>query len=77
MDLAAIAAEHDRSAVELAVRFCMDRRAVDTVILGATRVEQLEQTLEVVDSQPLTKTEIAKCEAVWQGLSGPAAWYMR
>ncbi|MBS1269867.1 MAG: Aldo-keto reductase IolS [Gammaproteobacteria bacterium] len=77
VELAAIATENDRGAVELAVQFCLDQPAVSTVILGATRVEQLRQSLEAVDGRPLSDEETDRCEAVWRQLSGPIPLYMR
>ena len=77
LDLAAIAAENGRGPVELAVRFCLDRPEIDTVILGATRVAQLEQSLAVIESKPLTEEEIEQCDAVWRWLSGPIPLYCR
>lgn len=77
VDLAAIAAGRGRGAVELAIRFCLDQPAVSTVILGATRVEQLNECLDAADSPPLGEDEIAQCDEVWSRLSGPIPWYMR
>lgn len=76
-DLAALAADHGRGPVELAVRFCLDQPAIDTVILGATRAAQLQQTLDAADSTPLSETETEQCGAVWSRLAGPVPWYMR
>lgn len=77
LDLAAVGAESSRSPVELAVRFCLDRPDIDTVILGATRVEQLEQSLAVIDSPGLSDEEIERCDAIWRELSGPIPAYWR
>ncbi|MFZ0487559.1 MAG: aldo/keto reductase [Arenicellales bacterium] len=77
VELAALAAEGNRSPVELAVRFCLDQPDIDTVILGATRVEQLEQSLAAVDSQPLTEQELERCDENWRQLSGPIPLYSR
>lgn len=77
LDLASVAAENHRGPVELAVRFCLDQPAISTVILGATRVEQLEQSLDVMDTQPLSEKERERCDAVWRRLSGPIPLYSR
>lgn len=77
VDLAAVAADNNRSAVELAIRFCLDQRAISTVILGATRVEQLRQSLGAAESPPLSEAETEQCDAVWTRLTGPVPWYQR
>lgn len=77
MDLAAVAADNDRGAVELAVRFCLDQPAISSVILGATRPEQLQQSLKAAESPPLNEAEAELCDAVWSRLAGPIPWYMR
>lgn len=76
-DLAAMAADNGRSAVELAIRFCLDRPEISTVILGATRVEQLKESLSAADSPPLSEAELGQCDAIWSRLTGPIPWYMR
>ncbi len=77
MRLAGIAAEAGRSAVELAVRFCLDREDISTVILGATSTAQLAENLAAADTPPLAADELAACDRVWQDLSGPVPRYNR
>lgn len=77
LDFAAVASVSDRSPVELAVRFCLDQSAIATVILGATRVQQLEQSLAAVDAPPLTEEETGQCDVIWSQLSGPIPLYSR
>ncbi len=72
-----IAEQHGRSAVELAIRFCLDEPSISTVILGATRASQLAECLDVLDGKLLDKQERELCAAAWQELSGPIPRYNR
>lgn len=67
----------DRTPVEMAVRFLLDRAEVDVVLLGATRSDQLDETLSVADAPPLTNEETAKCDEIWRELYGPVPRYNR
>jgi aryl-alcohol dehydrogenase-like predicted oxidoreductase len=47
--LASIAGDHGVTAAELAIAWCLRISSVSSVILGTSRVEQLEQNLKAVD----------------------------
>jgi len=66
-----IAEDHGRTPVELALRFLLDAEGVHTILLGATKLEQLDQNLDAMQSSPLTDSEREACEEVWQALQGP------
>ncbi len=48
-ELAMIAGDHGVTAAELAIAWCLRIQSVSSVILGTSRVEQLEQNLKAVD----------------------------
>ncbi len=75
--LAVIAAARGRTPVELALRFLLDTDDVDVVLLGATRREQLEQSLDAVEAAPLDADELEQCDSVWRELRGPIPTYNR
>ena len=60
-----IAEELGTSLSKLAIAWCLLNKNVSTVILGASRVEQLEENLQAVDVLPLLSEEIqAKLAAI-------------
>ena len=58
--LESIAAELGISLAELSLAWCLKNPNVSTVILGASRLEQLEQNLRALDVLPLLTPEIMK-----------------
>lgn len=72
-----IAAAADRSLLELAFGWLLHHAAVDCVILGASRMEQLEQNLTAARTGPLSAETLAQCDAVWQEFRGPVPAYNR
>lgn len=75
--LCEVARAGGRTPVELALRFLLDRGDANTVLLGATRVEQLEQSLAAMEAAPLDARERNACDAVWASLHGPVPRYQR
>ncbi|MCU0792672.1 MAG: aldo/keto reductase [Opitutaceae bacterium] len=68
--LAAIAAELDTTLPRLAVAWCLANPRVSTVILGASRPEQLRENLGALDVLPrLTPEVLARLDAI----AGPVA----
>lgn len=64
-NLLPIAAELDTSLSKMAIAWCLLNRNVSSVILGASRIEQLEENLRAVDVLPLLTDEIqAKLSAI-------------
>lgn len=63
--LAALARELDLTLPVLALAWCLKNPNVSTVILGATKVDQLEENLRAIDALPLLTSEVtAKIEAI-------------
>jgi aryl-alcohol dehydrogenase-like predicted oxidoreductase len=76
--LRAIAADGGLSLLELAFRWLWSQPVVDAILLGASKLEHLEQNLAaaVVDA-PLDEDTLRRCDEVWESLRGPAPAYNR
>jgi len=65
------------SLLELAMKWCVQRDYVDSVITGVSRLEQLEQNIASVQGAKLSDEILAKCDEVWVSLSGRRFKYNR
>ncbi len=72
-----IAKSAGRSLVSLALNWLLHNTASDVIILGASRLEQLNENLATVDDGPLSEDVLKKCNEVWQNLRGPLPVYNR
>ncbi len=75
--LRTIAADAGLTLVELAFRWLLGRPLVDSILLGASRLEQLEANLAAADGAPLDGDVLAACDGVWASLRGAAPSYNR
>jgi 1-deoxyxylulose-5-phosphate synthase len=75
--LQAIAGRAGRSMVSLALNWLLHHTPADCVILGASRLDQIQQNLAVLDDGPLTPDTLAACDEVWRGLRGITPQYNR
>jgi len=75
--LADIARDAGRTPVELALRFILDNPGIHVALLGATRVEQIDDCVRALDAPPLGDEERVACDRVWKDLSGPIPGYCR
>ena len=64
------------SLIEMAMRWVYSQPVVDSVIIGASRPAQIEQSLAVPD-KPLDETTLKMCDAIWADLRGPHFKYNR
>jgi len=76
-ELRAISEKAGRSMVDLALDWLLYHTATDCVILGASKMEHLQQNLEAVEHGPLTPDTVAACDGVWQKLRGATPKYNR
>lgn len=76
-ELAAIAERAGLSIVALAFRWLLTQPAVDSVILGATSLAQLEENFKACEGPPLSPEIMDQCDAVWQKLRGITPKYNR
>jgi aryl-alcohol dehydrogenase-like predicted oxidoreductase len=76
-ELEAVAREAGITLVELSLRWLVAQPEVDSILLGASRVEQLEQNLAASLGAPLTASTLQQCDAVWKRLRGITPKYNR
>ena len=72
-----IAKDAGRSLVSLALNWLLHHTATDCIILGASRMEQLEENLATIDDGPLSEDVVKACDEVGQNLRGPLPVYNR
>jgi aryl-alcohol dehydrogenase-like predicted oxidoreductase len=72
-----IAARAGLSPVALAFRWLLSQPEVDCVLLGASRMEQLEENLAACDEPQLGEDVLRECDAVWKKLRGTTPHYNR
>jgi aryl-alcohol dehydrogenase-like predicted oxidoreductase len=76
-ELTSIAREAGKTLVELSLQWLLSQTAVDSIILGASRVEQLEQNLKAAEGTKLDKSVLESCDVVWKRLRGITPKYNR
>ena len=76
-ELKKIAAEAGRSLPSLAFNWLLHHTASTGFILGASRLEQLEENLKACEEGRLSPETVQACDAVWQTFRGPAPVYNR
>lgn len=74
---AAIAQSEGISMVELSMRWCISQHHVDTILIGASKKEQLVQNISLLDKPDLSAETLASCDAVYQKLAGIRFKYNR
>lgn len=72
-----IAKNAGMSMVALAFRWLLSQSITDSLILGATRMEQLEENLKACQGPALSKEVLEECDAVWNKLRGVTPNYNR
>jgi aryl-alcohol dehydrogenase-like predicted oxidoreductase len=76
--LKSIAAASGRSLLELSLSWLWERPGVDGIILGASRLEHLDENLRAIEKhRPLEPGVTEACDAVWDRLRGVAPKYNR
>ena len=65
------------SLAELALRWVCHRPGVDSVILGASKFDHLEQNMRAMRNAALLEETLAVCDAAWQALRGTTPNYNR
>ncbi len=76
-ELRAIAREAGKTLVELALQWLLTQPVVDSIILGASRLEQLQENLKAAEGPRLEKSVLERCDAVWKRLRGITPKYNR
>ncbi len=76
-ELRTVAKDAGKTLVELALQWLLSQPVVDSVILGASRLEQLQENLKAAEGGPLEASVLARCDAVWKKLRGITPKYNR
>ncbi|MGH9325703.1 MAG: aldo/keto reductase [Terriglobia bacterium] len=76
-ELSRIARDAGKTLVALSLQWLLSQPHVDSVILGASRLEQLEENLKACESGRLEEDTIARCDNVWKRLRGITPKYNR
>lgn len=73
----AIAAKAGLSLVQLALAWILRQEQAHCIILGASRLDQLEENLKALETSPLNESQMEACDSVWRKLKGPTPVYNR
>jgi 1-deoxyxylulose-5-phosphate synthase len=76
-ELQKIAEQAGRSIIDISFNWLLFHTAADCVILGASKIEQLRETLEVFGKAPLDEATLERLDQVWQNLRGVTPKYNR
>lgn len=76
-ELGKIAADAGRSVISLAFNWLLQHSASDCLLMGASRLEQLQENLRLVTEGALPEDAVDACDRVWEGLKGVSAQYNR
>jgi aryl-alcohol dehydrogenase-like predicted oxidoreductase len=77
-ELQRVASAVGRSVADISLNWLLHHTAADCVILGASRIEHLEQNLDTVENGgPLPTDVLEAVDRVWQGLRGITPNYNR
>jgi aryl-alcohol dehydrogenase-like predicted oxidoreductase len=69
-NLGDIASEHGMSLIELALKWCASRPFIDSVLIGASGIEQMERNIAAAEECEIAPELEGKCDRVWTALAG-------
>jgi 1-deoxyxylulose-5-phosphate synthase len=76
-ELAVVAGEAGRSLVSLSLNWLLHHTTTASIILGSSRLEQLEQNIAASREGKLTDDVVKRCDEVWAKLRGVSPRYNR
>ncbi len=76
-ELMMIARDASKTLIELSLQWLLSQPQVDSVILGASRPEQLTENLRACEGGRLDQATLERCDAVWKHLCGITPKYNR
>jgi aryl-alcohol dehydrogenase-like predicted oxidoreductase len=76
-ELQQVAADAGMTLIELSFRWLLARPLTTLLLLGASRLSQLEQNLAAVTGEVPDQATMRRCDEVWEGLRGAAPRYNR
>jgi aryl-alcohol dehydrogenase-like predicted oxidoreductase len=66
-----------RSLISIALNWLLHHTVTDCVILGASKLEQLDQNLTACEEAPLPSEVLSVCDEIWADIRGPVPIYNR
>ncbi|MDR0884810.1 MAG: aldo/keto reductase [Clostridiales Family XIII bacterium] len=75
--ITSLANAYNISLLQLAMKWCLGRQGVTTVITGSSKLSQLEQNIRSVDGDALNTEILTACDEVWYDLAGRSFAYNR
>ena len=72
-----LARQEGISLLALALKWCDAQSAVTSIIMGVSRLAQLEQNAAALTGEPLSARTLARCDEIWAGLAGTRFRYNR
>ncbi len=75
-ELSDIAAQAGIKPAVLALKWLIAQEAIDSIVIGVSRVEQLEENLSALEGE-LDKDILAACDNVWEKIKGKSFRYCR
>jgi aryl-alcohol dehydrogenase-like predicted oxidoreductase len=72
-----IATRAGRSLTSMALNWLYHHTPADCIILGASKIEHLEQNLKTLQDGPLDSETLQGCDKVWEAFRGPSPKYNR
>lgn len=76
-ELSSAAQAHGRSLLSVALNWIYRHTKADCIIMGASKLEQLQQNVAALDDGPLPQELLTTCDAVWAKLRGITPKYNR
>jgi len=76
-ELKTFALDAGKTLIELSFQWLLSQPIVDSVILGASRPEQLTENLKACEGGPLDQETLDRCDVVWKRLRGITPKYNR
>jgi aryl-alcohol dehydrogenase-like predicted oxidoreductase len=73
----AIAGEQGIGLLELALRWCINRLSVNTLVSGVSRLEQIKANIAALETSALAPEAVAACDEVWNAMTGKRFAYNR
>jgi aryl-alcohol dehydrogenase-like predicted oxidoreductase len=72
-----IAAQYGSSLLELALRWCVNRLSVTTLVGGVSRLDQIKQNIAALETTVLSPEAVTACDEVWYAMTGKRFAYNR
>ena len=77
-ELSEAAGDYGMNLLELALSWCISRPYVDSVIIGASKLSQIQQNIQIIhkfENIPFSEDLDKLCDSVWRKLTGSSSNY--